>query len=458
MNKTISGCALRFKGANNILLGGALLITFAVFFSGKSLRAQMASLYSQSNDQVAGISSLMSAVANNDVEGVKFFSKAGAAFVNQKNLGGATALHIAAREKNLEIAKTLVENGADVNVSDNEGWTPLMRATLAADSALVSFLLEKNASAAAVNSANESVITQAAMSDCDACLSALFEKFNFIKLMDVKLLTQQINDSYTIARNHENTAMQKLLGDYLDRLTKMSALSDATTAESSQVIDLGTSDVTRATPAIPTSSKSSLKRFRFVGSSSGKISSVEQVEPISIQKKDVANITSEAVVKEETLQAPKVSYKFVGQSKTSSDVQSGRERMKEIISEKQKADQVKMSAVSDVVASPAKTENRVFKFKKMETDEKVSLVTKDAAAVKVQSVGEGVSSPVIPAEIKSNTPAVSGVFKFKQGEPSKVLEKKKVVPAAVVKKSAAPAKQVQSFDLDIPATEEEVAN
>lgn len=229
-NNLLGRITLDFKGVNQLLLLGF----FAIFFSIPSIRAQISNLYDQQNDQVAGINNLMSAVASNDVDGVKFFSKAGRALVNQKNLGGATVLHIASREKNLQIATILIENGADVNATDNEGWTPLMRASLSGDVSIVNLLLSKDAKASTVNSIGESALIHATMSDCNDCLDAMFEKFNFIKLMDVRLLKEQLADAFVIAKNRENQRAQNLIEAYLDKVIKMSPLLERTESEAPQ--------------------------------------------------------------------------------------------------------------------------------------------------------------------------------------------------------------------------------
>lgn len=187
--------------------------------------AQIKSIYGEDSNQVSGMNSLMSAAASNDVDGVRFFSKGGASLINQKNIGGATALHIASREGNFEIAQLLVDGGADVNITDNEGWTPLMRASLAGSYEIVGLLLSKNADASLVNSVNESAITGASSSDCGECLKQMFEKFNFIKMMDEDLLKNQINEAFVIARNHENKTIQEILEQYLDQVVKMSMLA-----------------------------------------------------------------------------------------------------------------------------------------------------------------------------------------------------------------------------------------
>ncbi len=196
----------------------------AILVGSQALIAQIKNIYNEDSDQIAGLNSLMSAVAANDISGVRFFSKAGGSLINQKNIGGATALHIAAREKNLDITQMLIDNGADVNVADNEGWTPLMRATMAGSSDIVELLLNKNADATALNSVGESVIIHATISNCNECLDLMFEKFNFIKAMDDSSLRSQLQDAFTIARNHENEEIQATLEKYLDQVVKLSNL------------------------------------------------------------------------------------------------------------------------------------------------------------------------------------------------------------------------------------------
>lgn len=198
--------------------------TLGILLGNKAIVAQIRNIYGENSDQIIGLNSLMTAVANNDIGGVRFFSKGGPALVNQQNIGGATALHIASREGNYEIATILIANGADVNVADNEGWTPLMRAALSGSDDIVELFLAKNVDATKLNSVNESAIIHAASSDCTQCLNLMFEKFNFIKLMDSEVLRSQLNDAYTAAKNHENTVMEGILEKYLDQVLKMANL------------------------------------------------------------------------------------------------------------------------------------------------------------------------------------------------------------------------------------------
>ncbi len=364
MSKVVAAPTLRFKGMNNILFAGALVIISVIaLLNSESIRAQITNLYSASNDEVAGITSLMTAAASGDLEGARFFSKGGAAMVNQRNLGGATALHIAAREDDLEIAKILIENGANVHVVDNEGWTPLMRAAIIGSVRLINLLLDNGADASAFNSVNESAIILATTADCAECLIVMFDKFNFIKMLSAESLNQQINDSYVIARNHENDQVQKILGDYLERVSKINALNEP------QDIDLNQSNLNPA-PVInqvsPIQSDKSGKRFKFAGSSNNKVDKVEVVDHISIKKANLASVTELSPVNNETLEVPlddkKIVYKFLGQSGSSISVQNYQAKVKGLLQDNSSEQISKVESVKEVSEIKKANPEKSYKF------------------------------------------------------------------------------------------------
>ena len=67
---------------------------------------------------------LIAAIAGGDIEAVKQHLAAGAD-VNVKNKVGGTPLHFAALEGRKEIVELLIAKGGDVNVKDDGGRTPL---------------------------------------------------------------------------------------------------------------------------------------------------------------------------------------------------------------------------------------------------------------------------------------------------------------------------------------------
>jgi len=252
---------LRFFSKN---LKKTLIILGAVFtlmaFSGRIL-AQIQNLYNPSSDQIAGITPLMSAVADGDIDGVKFFSKAGSIVVNQRNYGGASALHLACRDGNFEIAKVLIENGANVNLADNEGWTPLMRASLAGNSRIVEHLIANGADSSAINSQKESAIIHASSSQCLECLNFIIDKADIAKKMDTIILKSQIADAFIIARNQENSKVQNLLESFLDYVSKIAPLVINSTTPSQE--NLPTISINR-TPNLSSSNPNKPNKKNFV--------------------------------------------------------------------------------------------------------------------------------------------------------------------------------------------------
>ncbi len=380
-------------GKKSLLLLGISSVALTIFFSSESIRAQIQGLYDNSNNQFVGVSALMSAVTSNDITGVKFFSKAGGATVNQKNVGGATALHMACREKNFEIVKILVENEAEVNATDNEGWTPLMRGALAGDKDIVDLLLVKGAQASSVNSSGESAIIHAAMSDCSDCLNSMFEKYNFIKLMDVRLLKEQLTEAFVIARNRENQPAQVIIEAYLDRVVKMdlfieSDVSGLSAAQSQRIFKFSSPEgksrqFKEAVPMIAKRSPSTAivtKKFKLVSAEDGK-----SLHDYTDQNPNAISIEKQGSTKNYGA----VRYKLVAPAAAANS---------EVSKNAVTSDQIKKS-------------NRVIYLLKTPTGDK-SEVAKTVAAA--------------PVEINKEETAESfSSFKFNKGEAGKVVKHKK---------------------------------
>lgn len=160
--------------------------------------------YSSHKDDLAGISSLMSATTNSDIEGVKFFLKNNLNLINSKNIGGATALHIACREQNFEIVEILIRNKANINLQDNEGWTPLMRASLAGDEKIVKLLIKKGAIINHQNNFSESAIFHSAQANCEECFKIILKNNLKIKEADFLNIKKNILSAIEIAKKRDN--------------------------------------------------------------------------------------------------------------------------------------------------------------------------------------------------------------------------------------------------------------
>jgi len=205
---------------------------FAVSFSAFSQIENEFNLVNNNSEikDLAGVSSLMSAAAENDVEGVKFFTKAGSKTINKKNIGGGTALLIASRNGNLQIAKMLIETGADVNLSDNEGFTPLMRAAIAKSPELTMLLINNRANIFLTNINNESAMVHATASDCDACLAQiLLSAKSSNQKASNDFLLKQLMISFSVAQNRQNDNTKNLLQKYLDEMSKSTSIAGEVT-------------------------------------------------------------------------------------------------------------------------------------------------------------------------------------------------------------------------------------
>lgn len=204
---------------------GLLLVVILTIVFGENLKAKIGQISKPSSNDynsqdIAGISSLMNAVNNGDVEGVKFFVSAGDNIVNQKNIGGATALHIAARNGNVEIFNILINNGADINDTDNEGWTALMRASSFKHPEIVAILVNKNVETGKLNSFKESALIHSANSECLECLGIIIDKFNYNSI-GLNILKDQINEASYIAKKKDNVPMQQLLASFLAKVNSL---------------------------------------------------------------------------------------------------------------------------------------------------------------------------------------------------------------------------------------------
>ncbi len=176
------------------------------------------------------VTSLMSAVIDGDVQSVDFFSKSDNEKINEKNIGGASALALACRKDNAEIVKILINSGAIVNNIDNEGWTPLMRAANSGNYEIVDLLLTAKADVTKLNSEKEGALVQAAKSGCVKCFTAIFAKFDLTHFITTEQLKLQLNSSFAVAKKQGNIELQNIittqLGLIVDEKTQESKLDE----------------------------------------------------------------------------------------------------------------------------------------------------------------------------------------------------------------------------------------
>ena len=190
-------------------------------FGGRTILANIESLSSSnSSDDLSGITNLMTAVSNRDIEAIKYYTKSITSEINKKNYGGATALHLACRNGDVEIARILLENGAEINVADNEGWTPLMRAALASNSEIVELLLNRGATTEDLNSYGETAVLHAVSSGCGDCVVSILRKMQISKVIESDVIRNQMAQAYEIANQSENLKAAKAIADFNNQILK----------------------------------------------------------------------------------------------------------------------------------------------------------------------------------------------------------------------------------------------
>ena len=114
------------------------------------------------NNQVEGITkpeiSLMDAAMKGKVEIIRQHITAGTKLDEQDSQSGSTALSAAATFGQSEAALLLIENGADLEVQNNEGSTALITAAFFCRTEIVKALLEKGADRGVKNNAGATAL------------------------------------------------------------------------------------------------------------------------------------------------------------------------------------------------------------------------------------------------------------------------------------------------------------
>ena len=95
-------------------------------------------------------------IDNLDINSYEILKQYGFFNINQKFIGGSL-LHQAISNKDIELVEKLVEDGANVNIIDEEGMTPLMKAVYSLD--LCELLIDNGANIHVLNNYNDSVLS-----------------------------------------------------------------------------------------------------------------------------------------------------------------------------------------------------------------------------------------------------------------------------------------------------------
>ncbi|MCG9130377.1 VCBS repeat-containing protein [Candidatus Poribacteria bacterium] len=127
--------------------------------------------------------------------------------VNLKDIVGRTPLHIAAEKGNIDVAMFLIENGANVNVADANGNTPLVFIiNKTGNLNITERLLEKGASINLQNRTGETALMYAAWHGHSAIVQLLLEN-----RADVTLKNGQGNTALTLAESKGHQQIVEML-------------------------------------------------------------------------------------------------------------------------------------------------------------------------------------------------------------------------------------------------------
>ena len=121
---------------------------------------------------------------------------------NRKNSEGYTPLHVAVtegNEVNLEMCELLIEGGADVNLQDNSGNTPLILAILEFDLEMCEILIESNADVNLQNNRGDTPLHIAARNS------------EYLPILDIIDLLIQKGANPTIANGNGDTLVDNEL-------------------------------------------------------------------------------------------------------------------------------------------------------------------------------------------------------------------------------------------------------
>ena len=118
---------------------------------------------------------LKMAAAEDDLESVERLLREGAHINARKGAYRTTALMEASVQGNLAVMRFLIENGADVNLVDKDGWTALMGATVEGRLESVKLLLELGAEVDAQNDEGQTALVMATGTERAEIREALLE-------------------------------------------------------------------------------------------------------------------------------------------------------------------------------------------------------------------------------------------------------------------------------------------
>lgn len=167
------------------------------------------------------ITSLMRAVANNDVKAAKIFLDNGSS-VNEKNIAKVSVVHIAVKNESVDALKLLIQKKANINTFDEEKFTPLMRACIDGNDDIVKILIDAGANIWPENIFGETSLFLAVSNDCDRCVEYIIEKdyrHNGAR-NSYEYRNKEFQKAIKVAYRKQNKDLETFLTQYKDKITK----------------------------------------------------------------------------------------------------------------------------------------------------------------------------------------------------------------------------------------------
>ena len=167
--------------------------------SGASL-SSLATVEHTHSPSHEGITSLFTASSEGNVDVVRSLLDSGAD-INERNLSHNTALHVALDEEELEVAKLLIQYGADINCQEKTGWAPLHLASRNGYFDVVQLLLDHDADVNAKNQELSTPLHLAAWNSQVEVARLLLERGANVHLRDIEGRTPSVLASKVGERN-----------------------------------------------------------------------------------------------------------------------------------------------------------------------------------------------------------------------------------------------------------------
>lgn len=194
-------------------------VSALLVFTAISLSNTFSSDFSNLSGFETGNTPIIDAVSAKDYKSLEFFIKISPQSVNKQNIGGATALHIAARNNDLQALKILMMVGADPNIRDLEGYTAPLRACQYKNEELFSQIATTSKVRYDIkNSDGDGFVTISTLAKSYDCLKTSLNNIIPLRDIGVSKLKNDLKNAFIIAVAKNDEKSKNILLKYLDNL------------------------------------------------------------------------------------------------------------------------------------------------------------------------------------------------------------------------------------------------